>query len=163
MDPPYKSLQFPTFLRVHPSSSALGARSQTREAVAGNVDSWKGRLYTRNGLSLLQFLVSTQMKRLQIMVSINVSVKHCSFWNICNICRVLSARAVGRAWTGNSRTDSPSNRFYASLATRMFPLRWIKTVFFLHSDHRTTADSQKFCTTIQFTELVSNRFQPNVF
>ena len=39
-------------------------------------------------------------------------------------------RAVGRAWTGNSRTDSPSNRFYASLATRMFPLPWIKTVFF---------------------------------
>ena len=84
----------------------------------------------RNGLSLLQFLVSTQMKRLQIMVSIDVSVKHCSFWNICNICRVLSARAVGRAWTGNSRTDSPSNSFCAALATRMFPLRWIKTVFF---------------------------------
>ena len=70
------------------------------------------------------------MKRLQIMVSIDGSVKHCSFWNICNIYRVLSARAVGRAWTGNSRTDSPSNRFYASLATRMFPLPWIKTVFF---------------------------------
>ena len=69
------------------------------------------------------------MKRLQIMVSIDGSVKHCSFWNICNICRVLSARAVGRAWTGNSRTDRPSNRFYASLATRMFPLPWIKTVF----------------------------------
>ena len=31
---------------------------------------------------------------------------------------------------GNSRTDSPSNHFYASLATRMFPLPWIKTVFF---------------------------------
>ena len=163
LDPTYKSLQFPTFLRVHPSSSALGSRSQIREAVAGNVDSWKGRLYARNGLSLLQFLVSTEMKRLQIMVSIDVSVKHCSFWNICNICRVLSARAVSRAWTGNSRTDSPSNRFYESLATRMFPLRWIKTVFFLHSDNRTTADSQKFCTTVQFTDLVSNRFQPNVF
>ena len=64
------------------------------------------------------------------VVSIDVSVKHCSFWNICNICRVLSARAVARAWTGNSRTDSPSNHFYASLATRMFPLPWIKTVFF---------------------------------
>ena len=36
------------------------------------------------------------MKRLQIMVNIDGSVKHCSFWNICNICRVLSARAVGR-------------------------------------------------------------------
>ena len=70
------------------------------------------------------------MKRLQIIVSIDGSVKQCSFWNICNICRVLSARAVGRAWTGNNRTDSPSNRFYASLATRMFPLPWIKTVFF---------------------------------
>ena len=111
------------------------------------------------GLSLLQFLVSTWMKRLQIMVSIDGSVKHCSFWNICNICRVLSAHAVGRAWTGNSRTDSPSNRFYASLATRMFPLPWIKTVFFfLHSDNRTTADSWKCCTTVHFTDLVSNRF-----
>ena len=44
LDPHYKSLQFPTFLRVHPPSSALGSRSQTREAVAGNVDSWRGRL-----------------------------------------------------------------------------------------------------------------------
>ena len=163
LDPHYKSLQFPTFLRVHPPSGALGSRSQTREAVAGNVDSWKGRLYTRNGLSLLQFLVSTQMKRLQIMVSIDGSVKHCGFWNICNICRVLSARAVGRAWTGNSQTDSPSNHFYASLATRMFPLPWIKTVCFLHSDNRTTADSWQCCTTVHFTDLVSNRFQPTVF
>ena len=54
---------------------------------------------------------------------------HCSFWHICNICRALSARAVGRAWTGNSRTDSPSNCFYALLATRMFPIPWIETVF----------------------------------
>ena len=81
------------------------------------------------------------------------------FWNICNICRVLSARAVGRAWTGNSRTDSPSNRFYASLATRMVSSSVNKNcVFFLNSDNRTTADSQKCCTTIQFTDLVSNRF-----
>ena len=130
LDPHYISLQFPTFLRVHPPSSALGSRSQTRKAVAGNVDSWKGRLYTRNELSLLQFLVSTQMKCLQIMVSIDGSLKHCSFWNICNICRVLSARAVGRALTGNSRTDSPSNGFYASLATRMFHFPLIKTGFF---------------------------------
>ena len=95
---------------------------------------------------------------LQIMVSIDGSLKHCCFWNICNICRVLSARAVGRAWTGNSRTDSPSNRFYASLATRMFPLPWIKTVFFMHFDNRATADSWKCCTTVHFTDLVSNRF-----
>ena len=98
------------------------------------------------------------MKHLQIMVSIDGSVKHCSFWNICNICRVLSARAVGRAWTGNSRTDSPSNHFYASLATRMFPLPWIKTVFILHSDNRTTADSWLCCTTVHFTDLVSHCF-----
>ena len=31
LDPHYKSLQFPTFLRVHPPSGALGSRSQTRE------------------------------------------------------------------------------------------------------------------------------------
>ena len=109
-------------------SSALGSRSQKRESVAGNVNSWKGWLYARNRLSLLRFLVSRYMNRLQIMVSIDVSIKYFSFWNICNICRTLSARAVGRAWTGNSRTDSPSNQFYASLATRMFPFPWIKTV-----------------------------------
>ena len=98
------------------------------------------------------------------MVSIDVSVKHCSFWNICNICHVLSARAVGRAWTENSRTDSPSNRFHASLATRMFPLPWIKTVFFfLNSDNRTTADSQKCCTTIQFTWSSVKSFLANSF
>ena len=130
LDPTYKSLQFRTFLRVLPPSGVLGSRSQTREAVAGNVDSWKGRLHTGNGLSLLRFLVSTQMKCVQIMVSIHVSVKHCSFWNICNICCVLSARAVVWAWTGNSRTDSPSNRIFSSLATRMFPHPWIKNAFF---------------------------------
>ena len=54
--------------------------------------------------------------------------------------------------------DSPSNRFYASLATRMFPLPWIKLCFFLHSDNRTTAESWKCCTTVHFTDLVSNRF-----
>ena len=71
---------------------------------------------------------------LVLMCQLNIVV----FWNICNICRVLSARAVGRAWTGNSRNDSLSNRFYASLATRMLPLRWIKTVFlsaFWQSQH----------------------------
>ena len=31
-------------------------------------------------------------------------------------------------------------------------------VFFLHSDNRTTADSWKCCTTVHFTDLVSNRF-----
>ena len=134
LNPTYKSLQFWTLLRLLPPSGALGSRSQTQEAVAGNVDS---RLHTRNGLSLLRFLVSTQMKHVQIMVSIDVSVKHCSFWNICNICRVISARAVGWAWTGNGRTDIPSNRFCASLATRMFPLPLIKMCFsaFWHSRH----------------------------
>ena len=47
LDPPYKSLQFPTSLQVHPSSSALGSRSQTLEAVAEDVDRWKGRLYAK--------------------------------------------------------------------------------------------------------------------
>ena len=39
LNPHYKSLQFPTFLWVHPPSSTLRSRSQAREAVAGNVDS----------------------------------------------------------------------------------------------------------------------------
>ena len=42
----------------------------------------KGRLYARKGLLLLRFLVSTQMKHVQIIVNIDVSVKHCRFWNI---------------------------------------------------------------------------------
>ena len=147
LDPTYKSLQFRAFLRVLPPSGALVSRLQTREAVAGNVDRWKGRLQTRNGLSLLRFLVSTQMKYVKIMVSIHVSVKHCSFWNICNICRVLSARAVVWAWTGNGRTDSPSNRIFASLANRMFPHPWIKkAVSFSASDNRATTDGWKYCT-----------------
>ena len=47
------------------------------------------------------------MEPLQIMVTIDASVIQCSYWNICNICHALSARAVGRAWTGSSRTDRP--------------------------------------------------------
>ena len=31
-------------------------------------------------------------------------------------------------------------------------------VFFLHSDNRTTADSWKWCTTVHYTDLVSNHF-----
>ena len=42
LDPPYKSLQLPTFLRVHSHPSALGSRLKTREAVAANVDSLGG-------------------------------------------------------------------------------------------------------------------------
>ena len=51
-------------------------------------------------------------------------------------------------WTGNSRTDSPSNRFYASLAIRMFRLSWIRKQcgVFLHSDNCTTTDISKFYT-----------------
>ena len=78
----------------------------------------------KNRLSYPRFLVSTYMKCVQILWSMGVSVNDCSFLNICNICRVISARAVGRAWTGNSQTDSSSNRIYASLATGMFPLPW---------------------------------------
>ena len=124
-------------------------------------DSWKGRLYARNRLSLLRFLVSTWMKRVQIMASIDVSVKHCSFWDICNICRVPSARAVGRVWTGNSWTGSPINRFYASLATRMFPLPWIKTMCF--SAFWQSLDCWKCCTHRSFYWSSVNRWQPTIF
>ena len=158
LDPPYKSLQFPTFLQAHPPLSTMGSRSQTREAVAGKCWQLKGPIMRKKWIVITSIPGQYIMKHLKIMVSIDVSVKHCSFWNICNICRVLSARAVGRAWTGNRRTDSPSNRFYVSLATRIVPLPWIKTVFSLHSDNHTTADSWKCCTTVHFTDLVSNRF-----
>ena len=163
LDPTYKSLHFRTFLTVLPPSGALGSRSQTREAVAGNVDSWKGRLHTRNGLSLLRFLVSTQMKYVQIMVSIHVSVKHCSFWNICNICRVLSAHAVVWAWTGNGRTDSPRNRFFASLATRMFPHPWLKKAFFYILTIAPLLMVENIALAVHFTDPVSNRCQQTIF
>ena len=164
LDPTYKSWQFRTFLRVLPPSDALGSRSQIREAVAGNVDSWKGWLHTRNGLSLLRILVSTQMKCVQIMISIHVSVKHCSFWNICNICRVLSARAVVWAWTGNGRTDSPSNRFFASLATRMFPHPWIKKMrFFCILTIAPLLMVENIALIVHFTDPVSNRCQQTIF
>ena len=146
------------FFRVHPPSGALGSRSHTREAVTVNVNSWKGRLYTRNGLSLLLFLFSTPMRRVQIMVVIiDVSGRHGSFWSIHNIYRVLSTRAVGPAWTWNSRTDNPRNRFYVSLATGIFLLPWIKTSCFLHSDNRATADGSNFAPAIYFIDLVSNQ------
>ena len=57
-------------------------------------------------------------------------VKHYSFWNIYSIFRVPSARAVGRTWNGNSRTDSPNNCLHASLAIGTFPLPWINQFFF---------------------------------
>ena len=80
------------------------------------------------------------------------------------ICSVISAHAVGRAWTGNSRTDSPSNRLYASLATSMFHLPWIKTVcsFCILTIAPLLIDP-RFALTVHFTDLVSNRCQPIFF
>ena len=135
--------------------------AHTREAVTVNINSWKGRLYTRNGLPLLSFLFSTPMRRVKIMVVIiDVSVKHGSFWSIRNINVVLSDRAVGPAWTWNSRTDNPRIRFYVSLATRIFHLPWMKTSCFLHSNNRATADGSNFAPAIYFTDLVSTRCKP---
>ena len=133
-----------------PTVSALQSHSQAREAVAGNVNSCKGRLYAINGLLLLLFLVNTQMNYMQIIV----------VWNICYICRVLSARAVGRAWTGNSRTDNPSNRFYAQMGT--FPLQWIKTVFFCILTIAPLMMIEKIAYSVHFTDPVSDRCQTTI-
>ena len=46
-----------------------------------------------------------------IMVNIDISVQHCSFRNVCNIWRVLSAYVVIRAWNRNSLMDSPQPLF----------------------------------------------------
>ena len=129
LEPHYKSLQFPTFLRVHPPPSALGSRSQTRKRSLEMLTVERAD-YTQemdchyfNSWSVHRWIVYKSW--LVLMGQLNIVVLEYLQHLPC-----LSARAVGRAWTGNSRTDSPSNRFYASLATRMFPLLWIKTVFF---------------------------------
>ena len=157
--PPYKSLQFPTFLRVHPSSSALGSRSQTREAVAGNVDSWKGRLYARNGChyfnswSVHRWSVSKSW--LVLMCRLNIVVFGIFATFAVSFRLVLSVEHEPEI-AGPTAPATASTRHWQP---EWFPLLWIKTVFFfLNSDNRTTADSQKCCTTIQFTDLVSNRF-----
>ena len=54
-------------------------------------------------------------------------------FGILHIYRVVSARAVGQAWTIDSQTDNPSNRFHASLATRMFLLPLIKKYVYFGS------------------------------
>ena len=64
----------------------------------------------------------------EIMVSSDVSVKPCNFG-------ILATIAM----------SCPSNWFCVSLATRMFHLSWIKTVYFLHSENRATTDSWKCC------------------
>ena len=102
-----KSWQFPTFHWVRPHWVTLW------ETESGRCTCWKLK-----GSIIWQKWV--------IMISIDAAAKHCHF-RICNICSVLSAGAVGRPWTGNNRTDSPSKCLYASLATRMFPFSWIKT------------------------------------
>ena len=76
--------------------------------------------------------------RVQIRVSINVSVKQCSCWNICNIRLVLSARffsvkyKLEIAW-------QPGNCFPVSLATRRSSLPRMKSVF-LHFNSIATVD-----------------------
>ena len=85
-------------------------------------------------------------------------------WSICKSCLVLMCRlnivvfgifatfGVSWAWTGKSRADYPSNRFYFSLATRIFPILWIKTVFC----YCILTNARLLI--VQFTDLVSNRF-----
>ena len=120
----------------------------------------KGPNIRQKWISLFSFLFSAPMMRVQIMVIIVVSVKHGSFWNIRNICCVLSARAVGPVCTWNSRTDSPRNRFYVSLAIRIFHLPWMKTSYFLHYDNRATVDGSTLVPAVYFTDQVSTRCQP---
>ena len=61
------------------------------------------------------------MKWVQIMVSIIVSVKHCSLWNMRSICRVLSAHAAGRAWPRNSLISSPATASVRHWQPECFP------------------------------------------
>ena len=72
-------------------------------------------------------MISTEIKRVQTKVSIDVSVKHCSFWNTFHINHALRlVLSVEHEPEMNGRTDSPSNRFDGSLAIRMFPCPLIK-------------------------------------
>ena len=125
LDPHYKLLQFSTFLRVH-----LPVR----------VHSGHARRHGQRSLEMwtVERVDFTQERDCHYLNSWSVDR-----WTVCRSWLVLMsqlnivvfgifatfsvARAVGRT---NSCTDSPSNRVYASLATRMFPLPWTKTVFF---------------------------------
>ena len=120
-------LKFPALLLVHPPSGGLGSRAQRWEAVAENVDGWKGRLYARNWLSLLRFLVSTQTIRMQNIISIDVSVKRCSFFTLF-AAFIVSFRFV---LAGPTAPATASARH--QLATIVFPLPLLKQCVFLHS------------------------------
>ena len=80
-------------------------------------------------MSLLRFRIRIHMSRVQATNSVDISVKHCSFFNISNVCHVFSSysqSSINRKW----RTDScPSNGFCSSLATRRF-LPWINMLCF---------------------------------
>ena len=117
---PCRSFKFSNFLQAHPHSRALGSSSQTREAVAGNVDGLVG-LIIRKNLNVITLIPGQYTDEM--------CANHAKYWCVIfgifhNICRVISAATVVQAWTGNSQTNSPSN----FLATRILPFPSIKTV-----------------------------------
>ena len=95
------------------------------------VDSWKGRLYAKMGC---YYFYCWSVHR----------------WFVCKSWLVLMCQL-----------NRPSNRFYASLATRMVPLPWIKTVCF--SENCTIADGSKFCTHLLFNLSTVKSLPTNYF
>ena len=152
LDPTYKALQFRTFLRVLPPSGALGSRSQTQRSL--EMLTVERADYTQE--MDCHYFDSWSVHRWSVYKSWSVFM--------CQLNTVVSARAVVWAWTGNSRTDSPSNRIFASLATRMFPHPWIKNAFFFCI--LTIAPLlmvENIALTVHFSDPVSNRCQQTIF
>ena len=145
-------------------SGALGSRSQTREAVAGNLtveradykqemdchyfDSWAVDRWSlcRSWLVL--------MCQLKILVFFRIFATFAVPFRL-----VLSAKH-GPEIAGPTAEATDSTRH---CQPKCFLFRVQKQCIFLLSDNHPTADSWKYCTTVHFTYLVSNRFQPTMF
>ena len=124
LDSPCKLLQFSL------GATTFGCPGVTL-ADTGN-GCWKFRQLKRLNISKRWFVITWSVHRRSVCTSwgvFDVSVKQCSFGVFATF-GVCPARGVGREWSGNSWTDSPSNRFYVSLAIRMFSHPLIKTVRF---------------------------------
>ena len=153
LDPPYKSLQFPSFLRV---------------------DWGHAR---RHGKRSLEMLTVERAKYKQEMDCHYFNSWSVHWWGICKSWLVLmcqlnivvfgifvtfavSFRLV--LWVEHEQEiagpTTPATASTRHWQPECFLFGEWKLCFYLHSHNRTTADSWKCCITVHFTDLVSNRF-----
>ena len=164
LDPPYKSLQFTTFLRVYPHSRVHWGHARrhekrslermtveradyTQEMDCYYFDSWS--VDTRNVCRSWLIL----MRQLNIVVFGIFATFTVPFRLVLSVEHEPEIAGPTAPATASTRHWQPG----------IFPLPWIKTVCFRYSDNRTTADSWKCSTTDHFTDLVSNRCMPTIF